>query len=239
MTVVTPSAVRTSRVAMVRESPVYLVTEESLSEGRATESVVAAALDAGVRIVQLREKGGHIRRALHIGEVVRRLTAAAGALLIVNDRVDLALAVGADGVHVGQDDLPLEVVRAMVGPDAVIGLSITAYDQLAAADARAADYLGVGSIYPTGSKGDAALTGLTLLRQARGIDGAPIVAIGGITVANAPEVVMAGADSVAVITAITAAADPREASRALVAAVTAAREARRHEVGSSARVESA
>ena len=213
---------REARREAVRAAPVYLVTEESLSDGRTTEAVVDAALEAGVRVVQVREKGGHVRRALAIGEAVRRLTAAAGAMLIVNDRVDLALAIGADGVHVGQDDLPLAVVRTMVGPDAVIGLSITASDQLDADDARACDYLGVGSIYPTGSKGDAALTGLSLLGQARASSSLPIVAIGGISVANAAEVVAAGADSVAVISAISGAQDPGGAARQLAEAVALA-----------------
>ena len=213
---------REAKREAVRAAPVYLVTEESLSAGRTTEAVVDAALDAGVRVVQVREKGGHVRRALAIGEALRRLTAAVGAILIVNDRVDLALAIGADGVHVGQDDLPLAVVRTLVGPDSVIGLSITAPDQLEADDARACDYLGVGSVYPTGSKGDAALTGLPLLGQARASSSLPIVAIGGISVANAAEVVAAGADSVAVISAISGAPDPRGAARQLAEAVALA-----------------
>ncbi|HEY5629602.1 MAG TPA: thiamine phosphate synthase [Candidatus Limnocylindrales bacterium] len=218
-----PTPLRAARQALLRDAGVYLVTEESLSGGRSSVAVARAALDAGVRVVQLREKEGSARRALEIGLALRAITAEHGALLIVNDRVDIAIAIGADGVHVGQEDLPLEVARSLAGPDALVGLSITAADQLRRPDAADADCLGVGAVFPTGSKADATDTGLDLLAAARRSTAAPIVAIGGITVANAGEAVRAGADVLAVISAITLAADPGAAARALLDAVAEAR----------------
>ena len=137
-----------------------------------------------------------------------------------------ALAVDADGVHLGQDDLPVATARASLGPDALIGLSITDPAQLEALDVRDADYLGVGAVFPTGSKADARYTGLELLAAARAAVDVPIVAIGGITLANAAAAVLAGADVVAVISAIAAAPDPGLAARQLLEAVTVAGRAR-------------
>ena len=220
-----PTQLRASHRTLLRDAGVYLVTEESLSGGRSSVDVARAALEAGVRVVQLREKERSARRALEIGLALRTLTLEHGALLIVNDRVDLALAVGADGVHVGQEDLPVNVARMLLGPDALIGLSITEAGQLADADAADADCLGVGAVFPTGSKADATDTGLELLARSRAATTAPIVAIGGITVANAGDAVRAGADVVAVISAIAGAADPGAAARALLVAVSEARAA--------------
>ena len=231
---------RARRLELLRHAGVYLVTEESLSAGRRSEEIAEAALANGVRAVQVREKDGSARRALEIALEVRRLTRRFDALLIVNDRVDIALAAEADGVHVGQSDLPIAEARRLLGDAALIGLSITETGQLASPEAAAADYLGVGAVFPTGSKSDATLTGLALLEAARvaarawaapvpgagGMPGggaAPIVAIGGITADNAARAVLAGADVVAVISAITAAPDPGRAAAALVEAVRTAR----------------
>ena len=251
-------AARTERARgrdLLNRSGVYLVTEESLSAGRRSEQIVEAALASGVRAIQVREKDGSARRALEIAVAVRRLTRRYGALLMVNDRIDIALVAEADGVHLGQRDLPVPAARRLLGEAALIGLSITDAAQLQAPDAALADYLGVGSVFPTGSKSDAALTGLSLLEAARAFafeqaaptpsaggiragaappGGAPppgtapgerlsIVAIGGITAENAGQAVMAGADVVAVISAITAARDPGDAAAALLEAVGAAR----------------
>jgi thiamine-phosphate pyrophosphorylase len=251
-------AARTERVRrrdLLHRSGVYLVTEESLSAGRRSEQIVEAALASGVRAIQVRESDGSARRALEIAAAVSRLTRRYGALLIVNDRIDIALAAEADGVHLGQRDLPVPAARRLLGEVALIGLSITDAAQLQAPDAALADYLGVGSVFPTGSKSDAELTGLSLLEATRAFafeqatptpsvggigagaappGGAPppgtvpgerlsIVAIGGITAENAGQAVIAGADVVAVISAITAARDPGDAAAALLEAVGAAR----------------
>ena len=228
---------RARRRALLRGAGVYLVTEESLSGGRRSEEIVEAALAGGVRVIQVREKDGSARRALEIAREVRRLTRRLDALLIVNDRIDIALAAEADGVHLGQGDLPVADARRLLGDAALIGLSITAAAQLESPDAALADCLGVGAIFPTASKPDAALTGLALLEAARAAvetramqapagSRAPIVAIGGITADNAARAVFAGADLVAVITSITAAPDPGWAAAALLQAVRAATAAR-------------
>jgi thiamine-phosphate pyrophosphorylase len=222
-------AERARRRDLLLAAGVYLVTEESLSAGRRSEEIAQAALDAGVRVIQVREKDGSARRALEIARTLRLLTRRYDALLIVNDRIDIALAAEADGVHLGQEDLPIADARRLLGDAALIGLSITDEGQLTAPDIALADCLGVGAVFPTGSKADATLTGLALLAAARSATvaaGTPIVAIGGITVENAGRAVLAGADVVAVISAITAAPDPGAAVAALLAVVRAAESAR-------------
>jgi thiamine-phosphate diphosphorylase len=218
-------AERARRRESLRRAGVYLVTEESLSGGRRSERIVEAALESGVRVVQVREKGGSARRALEIALAVRRLTRRFDALMIVNDRIDIALAVDADGVHLGQDDMPLASARRLLGESALIGLSITEAAQMGAPEAVLADCLGVGAIFPTGSKTDATLTGLALVADVRAAGAAwrqPIVAIGGIDAQNAGAAIRAGADVVAVISAITAALDPGRAAAELLEAVRAA-----------------
>jgi thiamine-phosphate pyrophosphorylase len=236
MTETEDSRERARRRELLRRAGVYLVTEESLSAGRRSEEIVEAALEAGVRVVQVREKEASARRALQIAQAVRRLTRRFDALLIVNDRIDIALAADADGVHLGQEDLSIADARRLLGEAALIGLSITQLAQLAAPDAALADCLGVGAVFPTGSKSDATLTGLALLSAARMAANAssgapagrtpagrvPIVAIGGITAENACRAVLAGADVVAVISAIAAAPNPGRAAAALLEAVQAA-----------------
>lgn len=164
-----------------------------------------------------------VRRALEIALALRAVTRECRALLLVNDRLDLAVAAGADGVHLGQDDLPVGMARKILGPDVLIGLSITHPDQLGAPDVLDADYLGVGAVFPTSSKTDARYTGLELLAAARAAVDLPIVAIGGITVENAAAAVRAGADVLAVISAIAAAPDPGSAARRLLEVAQIAR----------------
>ena len=216
------SELRRQRREQLRAAGVYLVTEEALSGARTSESIAAAALAAGVGIIQVREKEGTARRALEIALALRIITRERGALLIVNDRVDLAVAADADGVHLGQDDIPVATARAILGPDALIGLSITSLAQLRAPDVGGADYLGVGAVFPTSSKVDARDTGPDLLAAARAAVDLPIVAIGGITLENAALAVRAGADVLAVITAIIAAPDPGAATRHLLDVVRVA-----------------
>jgi thiamine-phosphate diphosphorylase len=224
----TVSEERLRRRELLRRSPVYLVTEEAFSARRTSEAIAEAALAGGVRVIQVREKACTARRALEIAGALRESTNRYEALLLVNDRIDIAIAVGADGVHVGQEDLPVDVARRLLGPDALIGLSITEPSQLAAADVATADYLGVGAVFPSDTKDDATQTGLALLREAReAAPDLPIVAIGGIKADNAAEAIRAGADSLAVITAITLASDPEQAARLLAAAAVAAEAARR------------
>ncbi len=201
----------------------YLVTQESLSAGRSTVDVVRGAIDGGVDVVQLREKGTDARSRYELGLKLRELTAAADVDFVVNDRVDVAQAVDADGVHLGQSDAPLEVARNLLGPDAVIGCSTSTVAEAEQAEAAGADYLGVGAIYGTTSKDVTdEKNGIGLERVAAIADAVsiPVIGIGGVTAKNAAPVVEAGATGVAVVSEITAADDPRAATEALREAVT-------------------
>ncbi|MFB6151736.1 MAG: thiamine phosphate synthase [Haloarculaceae archaeon] len=212
------------------EWDVYLVTQESLSAGRSTLDVVEAAVAGGVDVVQLREKDRSARERYHLGRKLRSVTREAGVTFVVNDRVDLAQAVDADGVHLGDSDLPVPVARDLLGPDAVIGRSVSFVDDAVAAERAGADYLGVGAVYATGSKDDIdddeyAIGTDRVADIVEAVD-VPVVGIGGVTAENADDVVAAGAAGVAVISAITGAEDPTAATRDLCEAVERGREAR-------------
>ncbi len=200
----------------------YLVTQASLSGGRSTEEVVRATIDGGVDVVQLREKDTSARERYELGCGLRGLTERAGVDLIVNDRIDIAEAVGAEGVHLGQSDLPVSVARDLLGSEATIGCSTSTVAEAERAEAEGADYLGVGAVYVTESKAvpeENSGIGPERVREIAEVVSIPIVGIGGITAENAPEVVEAGASSVAVISEIAAAEDPAGATEALSEAV--------------------
>lgn len=172
--------------------------------------------DAGVELFQYRDKQGSARKIQEISAalVERLAVAAGGARLIVNDRADVAAIVGAGGVHVGQEDLPVEAARKICGGAVWVGVSTHNLEQLRAADATSADYIAVGPIFATGTKlNPDPVVGLEFLRSARGITRKPLVAIGGITVESASDVYRAGADSVAVIRDLMAAKDPAGKAR--------------------------
>ncbi|AGN01257.1 thiamine-phosphate pyrophosphorylase [Salinarchaeum sp. Harcht-Bsk1] len=201
---------------------VYLVTQADASAGRSTVEIVEAAIEGGVDVVQLREKDSPASDRYELGRELRELTADAGVPLIVNDRIDLASAIDADGVHLGDEDLPIAVAREQLGPDVIVGRSVATPEAAVAAEEAGADYLGVGAIYPTDSKekppeeSDLGAEGIAAVREAVSI---PIVGIGGVTSDNAADVTAAGAAGVAVITAITQADDPAAATRDLGDAV--------------------
>ena len=204
----------------VPDLSVYLVTDRLLSRGREVVDVVLAAVRGGATVVQLREKESSARETLELGRALLERLRPLGVPLIVNDRVDLALALGADGVHVGQGDLPPEVARRLLGPDALVGLSITGAEDLHTLDPAVVDYAGVGPIFPTGSKADATpALGLKELARLRRLLPVPVVAIGGICAANAAAVIAAGADGVSVVSAICSADDCEVAASTLVQAV--------------------
>jgi thiamine-phosphate pyrophosphorylase len=193
-----------------------LVTDRSFLRGASLPDVVAAAVKGGVTAVQLREKTLDTVAFAELGRAIKELLKPLGIPLIINDRAEVAAAVGADGLHVGQSDLPAEAARALLGPTATIGLSITAIEQARKADVGFADYLGVGPIFATPTKSDAAAAmGLAGLAAVRAICALPIVAIGGISEENAAQTIAAGADGIAVVSAIMGAADPERAARAL------------------------
>ncbi|MEF8937533.1 thiamine phosphate synthase [Halobacteriaceae bacterium SHR40] len=205
---------------MDREFETYLVTQENLSAGRSTESIVTDALAGGVDAVQVREKDRSAADQLRVARALREPTAEAGVALVVNDRVDVAVAAAADGVHLGQDDLPVETARQQLGEDAIIGQSVSTVEEATVAEAAGADYLGVGTIYNTDSKDDAgAAIGLDAVEAIADAVEIPLVGIGGVTPERAPDVAAAGADGAAVITAITQADDPAAATRELASAI--------------------
>ncbi len=201
-----------------------LVTDSAFANGRALAGIVAAAVKGGVTLVQLREKTASTRAFVEQARVLKRLLAPLRVPLLINDRIDVALAAGADGAHVGQQDMPVALVRRLLGPAAIIGLSITELGELRDPDVELADYLGVGPIFAQSTKLDTTPPlGLDGLAEIRRATGKPILAIGGVSAANADAVRSAGADGIAVVSAIMGADDPRAAAAALASAPTAGR----------------
>ena len=193
----------------------HLVTDAVLCGPRGVEAVVAAAVRGGATCVQLREKQLDTRPFVERARALKALLAQLGVPLIINDRLDVALAVGADGVHVGQSDLPPEDVRRLM-PHALIGLSVESPEQVRAAANMPVDYLGVSPVFSTPSKQDTApALGLEGLRAMRALTDLPLIAIGGIDLNNAAQVLAAGADGLAVVRALCAAPDPAAAAQAL------------------------
>jgi thiamine-phosphate pyrophosphorylase len=201
----------------------HVLTDRDWSRGRDMLSVTSAALEGGATVIQLRDKTASTRTLVEEGLALRALARERGALLIVNDRVDVALAVDADGAHVGQDDLPASIARRLLGPERILGVSAANIGEAEDAVASGADYLGVGPIFPSLGKPDAGpATGVALLTELARRYTLPLVAIGGITAENAAATLRAGACGVAVITAIVAADDIAAATRSLRAAIDAA-----------------
>lgn len=197
----------------------YLVTDRPACKGRDLVEVVAAAVRGGVSVVQLREKDCETREFLDLARRVKALLDPLGVALIINDRLDVALACGAAGLHVGQKDMHPADVRRLAGPDLVLGLSVNTLEEAGAAEGLDLDYLGAGPIFPTATKADAGpawgLAGLTGLRRSTP---RTLVGIGGIGAANARDVTLAGADGLAVVSAICSAPDPEAAAREILAA---------------------
>lgn len=196
---------------------VLVITDRRLAGARGVAGVVEAALSAGARAVQLRNKGESARQLLAVGSELRALTRKVNALLFVNDRLDVALALEADGVHLGPDDLPVAAARAVAPPGFLIGRSADDPEVARRAVAEGADYIGCGTVYATTTKADAGeVIGLEGLGRVAAAVRVPVVGIGGITVARAAEVARTGAAGVAVVGAVMSAADPAGAVRALM-----------------------
>lgn len=213
-----------SQIRHPREWGLYLVTDRHRTQGRDLVEVAASALRAGVRAVQLREKDLATRELYHLAGKLLAMTRAAGAALLINDRVDVAMALGADGVHLTRRSLPPKEARELLGPAKLIGISCHSPAELQEAVDAVVDFIVLGPIFETPSK---AAFGPPLtptgLRRARATTSLPILAIGGIHLPRIAEVMAAGADGVAVISAVMAAADPAEAAAQLLAAVARAR----------------
>ncbi len=194
----------------------YVVTDSDLSSGRTDAEVARMAYEGGADAVQLRMKHADGREMLAQAKAIAEIADEMGRFFFVNDRVDIAMASGADGVHLGQSDIPVSEARRLMGDDAIIGASVQNVEQALEAVEQGADYLGVGSIFVTSTKPDA-VQGLGLgaifeIRQAVDI---PVVAIGGINRGNIQDVIRAGADSAAVVSAVVAQDDPRAAAHEL------------------------
>jgi thiamine-phosphate pyrophosphorylase len=204
----------------------YVITDRRAVGERSLVEVVRAAVAGGATVVQLREKEATTQAMIRLGQALHEITRAAGIPLIVNDRVDVALAVDAEGVHVGPDDMPARLARQLIGPRRILGVSAGNVVEARQAEQDGADYIGVGDVYGTPSKTDAGppigLNGLTEITTSVKI---AAVGVGGITLDNAAAVIQAGARGVAVISAVLGASDPRTAASRLRAVVEAAQTA--------------
>ena len=191
--------------------------------GRSHLDVAKAALEGGCRLLQFRDKTLSSRHLWSLGLEMRRLTREYGARLIINDRVDIALAVEADGVHLGDEDLPIAAARRLIGERAIIGASVSAAAQARQAQSVGATYLGVGPVYPTASKADAGeAIGPALITEVKRGMSLPVLALGGINRDNVAAVIRAGADGVAVISAVSEAEDMVAAASGLLEAIRSA-----------------
>jgi len=203
---------------------VYVLTDAHLSRGRSHEEIIRAAIRGGATMVQYREKNASTRKMIQEAREIREICADARVPFIVNDRVDVALAVDADGVHVGQDDMPAALARKLIGAEKILGVSAENETQARAAITDEADYLGVGTIFATATKKDAGEPiGLAGVQKIARLSKIPIVGIGGIHAANAAAVIRAGAKGVSVISAIVSADDVEAATRELREIVNAAK----------------
>ena len=205
-------------MADAKISGLYVIVDTDACRGRDALDIARLALEGGASMLQWRDKRREKGAQLTEARALRELCAEHGALLIVNDHTDLALAAGADGVHVGQGDLPVEEVRRIVPAGFIVGASTNNVDEALAAEAAGASYIAIGSIYPTSSKEPERTRAASpeRLSEVKAAVGVPVVAIGGIDASNIGEVVRAGADAVAVISAVCGADDVTAAARELV-----------------------
>lgn len=197
---------------------IYIITDEQLVPGRSHVDIARAAVEGGARIIQLRDKNASDEYMLKAGLEIRRITREAGAIFIVNDRLDVALACDADGLHVGQGDMPASEIRPLL-QGKLLGVSVGNVEEAIRAREDGADHVGFGPVYPTSTKLDACpVTGIDQIAAIEAACGLPVVAIGGISLQNVADVAAAGADSAAIISAVVCAEDMVEATRNLVRA---------------------
>jgi len=198
----------------------YVITDEALSGGLPHIVIAERAVAGGATVIQLRDKSNSPRDLIRAAHEIRAITQRAGALFIVNDRLDVALACGADGVHLGQDDIPCGTARQIAPPGFIIGVSAGTVEEAADAERAGADYVAASPVFPTGSKADAGPgQGLSLVSAMRARVRIPVVGIGGIGPGNAAAVIAAGADGIAVISAVVSQPDIAAAAQNLRAIV--------------------
>lgn len=193
----------------------YAVTDRTWLKGRSLADAVEEALRAGVTFLQLREKDLDYASFLELAREIKGITDKYGIPYVINDKVEVAMAVGADGVHVGQDDMAPEDVRKIIGPDKILGVSAQTVGQALLAEKKGADYIGVGSIFPTSTKLDAEAVSFETLKEICNAVSIPVVAIGGINKDNAMKLSGSGIDGIAVVSAIFAREDITAAAREL------------------------
>ncbi len=202
----------------------YLVTDRSLSGGRELEYIVGEAVSGGVTMVQLREKHCSSREFYRLAVQLKRCLAPWRVPLIINDRLDIALACDADGLHLGQSDLPCGIARKILGKNKIIGLSVENVMDVTEANREEVDYIGISPVFSTPTKIDTAPElGLEGIREIASMARCPSVAIGGINIRNAQSVLAAGADGISVVSAIMSAPDPRLAASELIQVVNQSR----------------
>ena len=201
----------------------YVIIDEQAAQGKGLVDLSRAALQGGASVLQLRDKINDKGDVLPVARAIRDLCDDFGALLIINDHVDLAAACNAHGVHLGQHDLPIEEARAILQPHQIIGTSNALLEEALDSERRGADYLAVGAMFPTSTKERTRPAGLETLARVRQSTSLPLVAIGGINGGNISKVVQAGADAACVISAVVNDPDPEAAARRLVAAMEAAK----------------
>jgi thiamine-phosphate pyrophosphorylase len=202
-----------------RLAGLYVIIDTAALKGRSHVEATDQVIRGGARVIQLRDKAHSKRELLSIAGEMKKLCASRNVIFIANDYLDVALAVDADGLHMGPEDLPLEIARKMLPIDKILGGSARTIEKASAAKAAGADYIGVGAMYPTSSKDESEVVGPERLIEIREAVDIPIVAIGGINRSNVREVLAAGADSVAVISAVLGAEDIEEATRQLVSII--------------------
>jgi thiamine-phosphate pyrophosphorylase len=203
----------------------YVITDEAIAGGLTHAEIARRAIAGGADVIQLRDKACGCRELYRIGQTLREITRKTGTLFIVNDRLDVALACGADGVHLGQDDIRVGVARQIAPPGFIIGISVGTVDEAVRAEQEGADYIAISPVFFTSSKNDAGPgRGLDILREIRRSVSVPVIAIGGINLDNVREVIAAGADGVAVISVVVGSMDISTAARELKSLISACKE---------------
>jgi thiamine-phosphate diphosphorylase len=210
-----------NRNDLIKNWQIYIITDEVLSQGRTHLEIAEATINAGVKVIQLRDKTASGMKLYKIARDIRELTREYKVAFIMNDRIDIALAVDADGVHVGQEDIPAEQARELIGPHRILGVSAGSLSEALDAEKQGADYLGVGPIFEARStKADAGSPrGLDLINQIHQRCQLPLIAIGGINLSNIKDVIQAGASGAAVISAIVTAGNIEAKTKKFINAI--------------------
>ena len=211
------STLHDERMARFKKSGLYFVTSQAMSDGRTILEIVSAALRGGVKLIQLREKEMSAGELFLLAEKIRKITEEAGALLIINDRLDIAMGVGADGVHLGQDDFPVSAARKLA-PDMIIGVSTHNVEEARLAEQAGASYVNIGPVFVTGTKNwQGEYLGIKGIKEISTVlNNIPFTVMGGIKQKHIPELLQVGAKTIALVTAITAAKDPEVATKMLL-----------------------